>query len=226
MFLLKLLLLPFILFLFSNNALAYPGYPQAIKEKKIYPMGEKIYNKKCPELDISKYKTYEDMSEDILSNKKCGELNNKYSEALFLYLWEVKKGNKAEKIYPKIEVTKEQKCPVCGMFLYKYPNWISMIEYKNGKKVYFDGMKDLLKYYFSHKDNVKEILTQEYYTQKTIAVKDAYFVIGSDIYGPMGREFIGFKDKEAADKFLLDHRGTKVLKFENITEEIIKQLDE
>ena len=89
MFFSKLLFFSFTLFLFSNNALAYPQYPQAIKEKKIYPMGEKIYNKKCPKLNISKYKSYKDMREDILSNKKCGALNKKYSQALFLYLWEV-----------------------------------------------------------------------------------------------------------------------------------------
>lgn len=226
MFFPKLLFFSFTLFLFSNIALAYPHYSQAIKEKKIYPIGEKIYNKKCPKLDPLKYKSYEDMREDILSNKTCGVLKSKYADALLLYLWEVKRVDKSEKIYSKIRVTKKQKCPVCGMFLYKYPNWITMIEYSNGKKVYFDGMKDLFKYYFAHKENVKEVLTQEYYTQKTISAKDAYFVLGSDIYGPMGRELIGFKDKKAADKFLLDHRGKKVLKFDNITKSLIQNIDE
>jgi len=222
----KLLFLFLTLVFFSDYALAYPSYPKAIKEKKIYPMGKKIYDKKCPQLDITKYKTYETLRSDIVDNKKCGALNTKYADALLLYLWEVKKVDKSEKKYPKIRVTKEQKCPVCGMFLYKYPNWVTMIEYNDGKKVYFDGMKDLFRYYFSHKENIKEILTQEYYTQKTISAKDAYFVLGSDIYGPMGRELIGFKDKKTADKFLLDHRGKKVLKFENITKSLIQHIDE
>ena len=37
------------------------------------------------------------------------------------------------------------KCPVCGMFVAKYPNWVGMIHFKGDKYLYFDGAKDLFK---------------------------------------------------------------------------------
>jgi len=222
---LKLFSFSLVLF-FALNLFAYPNYSEAVKEKKIYPMGEKIFLKRCPHLKLSTYNSYDALTHAISSEKLCGTLNIKYQEAVALYLWDVKREKKEGVVYPKIHVTKEQKCPVCGMFLYKYPNWVSEIVYADGKKLYFDGMKDLMKYYFKHPKNIKLILTQEYYKQKTINAKNAYFVLGSDVYGPMGNELIPLKDKKSAENFLLDHRGKKNVKFDEVTEDMVYKLDE
>ena len=47
--------------------------------------------------------------------------------------------------------SKQDKCPVCGMFVSKYPDWIAEVVYKDGKTVFFDGPKDMFKYYFNLK---------------------------------------------------------------------------
>ncbi|MEW8383487.1 MAG: nitrous oxide reductase accessory protein NosL, partial [Candidatus Thiodiazotropha taylori] len=39
-------------------------------------------------------------------------------------------------------------CPVCGMFVAKYPEWIGTVLYKDGHAHHFDGAKDLFKYLF------------------------------------------------------------------------------
>jgi nitrous oxide reductase accessory protein NosL len=218
-------LLIFTLF-FTVSTYADSDYSQAIKEKKIYPLGKKIYEKKCKHIDIENYTSFKTLQEAIATDKSCKHLQKKYQEALTLYLWEVKRGDITLKSYPKIEVTHKDKCPICGMFLYKYPRWVSMIEYKDGKKFYFDGLKDLFKYYFEHPQNIEEMLTREYYTQESIPLKKAYFVIGSDVYGPMGNELIAFKDKESARNFLLDHRGKKIVTFDEIDKEMVYKLDE
>jgi nitrous oxide reductase accessory protein NosL len=208
------------------NLFAYPNYSQAIKEKKIYPMGKKIFEKKCSTVNLSQYKSYDELLTNIAEKKECSKLKTSYQEALALYLWDVKREKKITKSYPKIHVSHDEKCPVCGMFLYKYPKWVSMIIYKEGKKLYFDGMKDLMKYYFEHPKDIKEMLTQSYYTQESVAVKDAYFVLGSDVYGPMGNELVAFKDKKRAQNFMLDHRGKKIVKFSEITADMVYKLDE
>ena len=209
-----------------TNLFAYPTYSHAVKEKKIYPMGKKIFEKKCSSVDVSQYDSYDALREGIAKTQACSGLKGSYQEALALYLWDVKREKKTANKYAKIEVSHDEKCPVCGMFLYKYPRWVSMIEYNDGKKLYFDGMKDLMKYYFEHKKGVKLMLTQGYYTQETIAVKDAFFVIGSDVYGPMGNELVAFKDKERAKNFLFDHHGREILTFDAITPQTVYKLDE
>ena len=211
--------------LFTNLLFAYPHYSNAVKVKKLYPMGEKIYEKRCPSLELNNYKEFDALEEDIIDKKVCGSLSQRYADAVLLYLWEVKRANAETKHYAKLTVSKTDKCPVCGMFLYKYPRWVARIEYGN-KKLSFDGVKDMMKYYFKHKKNIRVMLVQDYYSQETINAKEAYYVIGSDVYGPMGNELIAFKDKKEAKRFALDHRAKKILSFDAITPNIVYALDE
>jgi len=216
------LLLPL---LFVCNLFAYPNYSDAIKVKKIYPMGERIYQKRCHTINVKQYKEYNTLLEAIQKGV-CKELSPRYQEALALYLWDHKDQKLTRKHYPSLSVNHTQKCPVCGMFLYKYPRWVSMIEYKNGKKFYFDGLKDMFKYYFEHPQNIKGMFTRDYYTQETIAVRDAYLVLGSNVYGPMGNEFIAFSTQKSAQHFLFDHKAKKIVRLNDITKKMVYKLDE
>jgi nitrous oxide reductase accessory protein NosL len=195
---------------------AYPDVSDAVKEKKIYPMGEKIYKKKCHKIDVNKFLTYEDLEKHTAKKGVCTKLNKRYKTALDLYLWDVVKSAKVKKIYPKLTVTKDEKCPVCGMFLYLYPTWVSKIIYPKNEVYAFDGVKDMMRFYFNNVEGISHIYVQDYYTQKTLEARDSYFVLGSDVYGPMGVELIPFETKAKAEKFSLDHRGKKVVKFQNI----------
>ncbi len=37
-------------------------------------------------------------------------------------------------------------CPVCGMFVALYPDWVATVLYQDGHAHHFDGAKDLFKY--------------------------------------------------------------------------------
>ena len=69
------------------------------------------------------------------------------------------------------------------------------------------------------------ILVSDYYKLTLIDGHKAWYVIGSDVYGPMGKELIPFPDETAAKEFRVDHKGTAILQFNDITPEIIKPLD-
>lgn len=131
-----------------------------------------------------------------------------------------------------IHLTKEEKCPVCGMYVYKYPNWAAEIKTEKERFV-FDGVKDMIKFYLEPKKYKKDIdpkkivkiTVTDYYTLKSIDGKKAFYVIGSRILGPMGKELIPFVSEEDAKNFMLDYGGEKILNFEGITLEVIKKLD-
>ena len=53
----------------------------------------------------------------------------------------------------------------------------------------------------------------------------AFYVIGSDVYGPMGRELIPFSSRSEAEEFRKDHQGKSVLEFNGITYDAVKGLD-
>lgn len=222
MFTNKIFKLFFLSALFCASLFSYPQISQDIKDKKIYPIGEKIYKSKCSNIDTAKFKTYDDLLSSLESKKSCGDLNKNHLQALSLYLWDVKRHN--SKIYPKLTVTNKDKCQVCGMFLHHYPTWVSRINYPNGETYNFDGMKCMFKFYFNNKEGIKDILVQDYYTLKTINARDAYFVVGSDVYGPMGHELVPFKDKKSATTFSLEHKGKKVYSFDEVTEHMVRSL--
>jgi len=211
-----------LLIFLSLTLFAYPQISQDIKDKKIYPMGEKIYKSRCSNLDVNGYKTYEKLSSSIKNGKKCGSLTAKHIEALSLYLWDVTRED--TKVYEKLSVTKKDKCQVCGMHMHHYANWVSRIKYPKDETYNFDGMKCMFKFYFNNKEGITDILVQDYYTLKTINAKEAYFVVGSDVYGPMGHELIPFKDKKSAKSFSLEHKGKEVLSFDEITEYMVRSL--
>lgn len=128
-----------------------------------------------------------------------------------------------------IEPDRKDKCPVCGMFVYKYPSWVAEIIFKDGTYAVFDGPKDMFRYYFNiskynrHKTraDIAEIYVTEYYTTRRMRAKDVVFVIGSNVYGPMGEELVPVKGRKAAEAFARDHGGRRMLTFDQITPEDI-----
>ncbi|MBT8344418.1 MAG: nitrous oxide reductase accessory protein NosL [Sulfurovum sp.] len=130
----------------------------------------------------------------------------------------------------KIEVPKEVKCPVCGMFVAKYPKWAAFIDVEE-KKHYFDGVKDMMKFYIFDVDfpydrsKISHMEVTDFYTLKAIDAKQAFYVIGSDVFGPMGNELIPFFTKAAAQNFMTDHRGENIIRFDEITPKLVMGLD-
>lgn len=127
----------------------------------------------------------------------------------------------------------KDKCPVCGMFVAKYPDWICQIRFTDGTTVFFDGAKDMFKYYFHLKkynplkkpSDIEAIFVMEYYSLNPIDGHRAYYVIGSDVYGPMGRELIPLESEKDAREFMKDHKGKTILKFGEITPTLLKEMD-
>jgi len=130
-------------------------------------------------------------------------------------------------------MTKKDKCPVCGMFVHKYPKWVAMIEFADGSSYFYDGAKDMFKHYMNVPkytpgkagQEIVSLAVTDYYAVALIDAKEALYVIGSDVFGPMGHELIPFKTQASAQEFLEDHKGTHILRFSDVSEETIKALD-
>ena len=150
--------------------------------------------------------------------------------SLTLTLWfSLSHGGERKPIKP----APKDKCPVCGMFVAKYPDFLAQILFKDGSSVFFDGTKDMFKYYFNLKkfqpsknpSDIDSIYVTNYYDLTLTDGLSACFVLGSDIYGPMGRELIPFKKEADAKEFTKDHQGKSVLKFDEITYDMVRSLD-
>jgi copper chaperone NosL len=114
-------------------------------------------------------------------------------------------------------------CPVCNMKAGGSPTGAGAVVLKDGTVVGFDGTSHALRYVLEPKAfkadtaNIKGVYVTDYDTKKYIDAKGAFFVIGSDVMGSMGPEFIAFATKGAADKFSTAHKGKKVVAFGEVT---------
>ncbi len=118
------------------------------------------------------------------------------------------------------------RCPVCGMKAAMYLKWTAEIIFKDGSYVAFDGPKDMFRFYFHpekyskhQRADIEDIYVTEYYTTRAINAKepDVYFIIGSDVYGPMGVELVPVKGKAQAETFMKDHNGKKMVHFNEVS---------
>ncbi len=124
-------------------------------------------------------------------------------------------------------------CPVCGMIVSKYPNWTATVLYKDGHAHHFDGAKDLFRYLLDlpryapghRSEDIRSIAVTDFYNLEKVDARQAYFVIGSDVLGPMGHEFVPLASRADAENFLKDHKGKRILHFEQVKPEIVNRVD-
>jgi copper chaperone NosL len=125
-------------------------------------------------------------------------------------------------------------CPVCGMLVAKYPNWIAVALYRDKHAHYFDGAKDMFKYLQSYakyapghrKEDLAGLYVTEFYGLSKIDARRAFYVIGSDVLGPMGHEFVPLETRADAEEFLKDHKGRRIVAFDQVTTDMVAKVDD
>lgn len=129
------------------------------------------------------------------------------------------------------DIAGDARCPVCGMFVAKYPHWLTQLTLSDGRTETFDGVKDMMAYLFSPQSygaavgvTAGKVRVKDYYSQQWIDGRMASYVVGSEVYGPMGHELIPFAERSHAETFLHDHRGREILPFSAITPQLIESL--
>jgi nitrous oxide reductase accessory protein NosL len=223
-------MLRFFLPLFLLLGLIFAEEISPSKYAKLVQKGEKVALKLCDEEKLSqiKSKKLQEMLQEIENIQPCVTLNKRNKAALAYFLMAGQSENLTD-LKGQISVPKEAKCPVCGMFVAKYPKWAARMDIDD--KHYFDGVKDMMKFYIFDVDfpydrnKITNIEVTDFYTLKAINAYKAFYVVGSDVYGPMGNELIPFSTKEAAQNFMADHRGEKIIRFDDITPKLVMRLD-
>ena len=127
----------------------------------------------------------------------------------------------------------KDKCPVCGMFVAKYPDFMAEILFKDGSYAVFDGVKDMARYYLDMakynpsktQADIDSIYVTDYYQLDFMNGFDAFYVLDSNVFGPMGKELIPFAKEDEAREFMADHAGKSLLRWNGITLDLLKGLE-
>ncbi|MDA3907847.1 MAG: nitrous oxide reductase accessory protein NosL [Sulfurimonas sp.] len=135
----------------------------------------------------------------------------------------------------EMDYTKETKGLVRHLKVYKDPRWVSKIELKNGKKIFFSSPKSMIEFYHrpgkwfdigvKSEDDFKEILVTDFTTLKPINAKGAFFVYGGDITSPAGDDLPPFATYEAAENYSKKYNGKRIMHFNEISDALIRLLN-
>jgi len=130
--------------------------------------------------------------------------------------------------------SKKDRCPVCGMFPYKYPYWMTGWVFKDGTKVFFCSPKcffhalhNVSKYFPGKtRKDIKLLWVTDYYTAEPVRADapDVYYVVGTSLVGPMGYDVVPVKGREAAEILMRDYEGIAIKRLDEVTEEDIERV--
>jgi nitrous oxide reductase accessory protein NosL len=117
------------------------------------------------------------------------------------------------------------------MYPARYPQWQSQIIFTDGTMTPFDGCKCMFNFMNgmanfdkAHtRNDVAVAWVKDFNSGKWINAEDAYYVVGSQKMGPMGKELIPFTDHMAAMQFHKEQGGT-MMKYAEITSDVLKSL--
>ncbi len=117
------------------------------------------------------------------------------------------------------------RCAKCGMRVADHPRWVAGAITAAGVEERFCCPRCMFVWHHSRDGaGSRDLWVTEYYAQKRMPAADVFFVMGSDVAGPMGKALVPVAGREEAGRFLKDHAGARLLQAQEITPELLREL--
>ncbi len=130
-----------------------------------------------------------------------------------------------------MQISSQDRCPVCAMWVSKYRKFTAAIQLMNGKTFYFCGAGCMIRSWMHPEifigattEDLKKSVVQDYFTGEQVTGRSAYWVAGSDVIGPMGPALVPLKEKKYLDVFKKRHGAKAVFRLSEMTDEKWQQL--
>ena len=124
------------------------------------------------------------------------------------------------------EPTEKDACTVCGMYPARYPKHNCQIWAMDGSTLHFCSTQCMVNFnadpgkYADKPVKTKMSWVTLYSDGMYESTFGAYYVVGSQVNGPMGREALPFKLKKNAEEFVKVNGG-KIVNFPQLTPELV-----
>jgi len=119
-------------------------------------------------------------------------------------------------------IDSQKRCPLCKMYPARYPKFNCQIVFKDGSYEAFDSTIGLLVYlHFPDKTGktlkpVTGIYFKDYLKGGWLEANQTFFVVGSEIRGPMGIQFLPVDSDQAAAELKNQARGKEIVHFKEV----------
>lgn len=115
------------------------------------------------------------------------------------------------------------RCANCGMRVTRGAAFASGAREASGAEVVFDSPKCMFRWLEQHRD-ARDAWTTEHLSRQERPAAGLFYVLGTDLRGPMGADLVPVDTREHADTLLASHHGQRVLVFAEVTPEIVASL--
>lgn len=124
-----------------------------------------------------------------------------------------------------LQASPTDRCPVCAMKVVHHPKFAAAIQLENGETFYFCATGCLIRSWMHPEvflgkdaDALKRPVVQSYFTGKPIDARDALWVAGSDVVGPMGPALVPLETQKELETFQSRHGGKTVFRLSEMTD--------
>lgn len=153
-----------------------------------------------------------------------GNFNDAYQAAMTTIKKENQRINQNRVAKGKIVEPVDNKdiCPVCDMYPARYPKNKCQLQTSDGEVIHFCSTQCIFEFlknpqkYNNPGIKTKFIWVIDYESDEWIYAKNAYYVLGTTVIGPMGKEAFPFVSSDDARNFSTAHSG-KTMIFQDVT---------
>ena len=114
----------------------------------------------------------------------------------------------------RMQISPEDRCPVCGMKVIRYPKFAAAIQLLGSATYYFCSTGCMIRswihpeiYLGTTAAERKQPVVKEYFTGRQVDGRTIIFVFGSDVIGPMGPALVPVMDENYLKVFKKRHGG-------------------
>ena len=131
----------------------------------------------------------------------------------------------------RMQISDQDRCPVCAMKVDAQKKFSSAIQLTSGETFYFCGTGCMIRSWLhpeiflnADKSQLKKSVVQDYFSGAQVDGLAVYWVAGSDVVGPMGPALVPILDEGQVDIFKHRHGGKAVFRLGEMTDEKWQQL--
>ncbi len=129
------------------------------------------------------------------------------------------------------QLTADDRCPMCAMRVIDHPDWAGAIELSTGATYYTCSVRCTLATAMRSEsflgvapDQIKRVRVPHYLEKgKSLDANSAWYVIDSDVRGPMGLALLPAASEQEAQTLVRRHQG-RVLSRKDVTLDVLKDL--
>ena len=120
-------------------------------------------------------------------------------------------------------------CPVSGLYPAQHPEWLAVVKTIEGTRYHLASSKSMFKFVQdparfdgnTGPEGTFTMMVTDYNSHGGENADECWYVVGSSVEGPSGRDYVPFRTLGDAQQFSREHEGGDILKYSQIDKRML-----